>query len=451
MKILAARLLWFYLLISILLLSSCEKEFDKYYKVPDDLIGTILEVLEEDGNYSQFIQAVRLVEYDDVLGVTGNFTVFAPDDNAFAEFLAESGYAKLEDIPQEELEGIVYYHIVFWAYSKFMLLYGLGIQDKDIDYSTSNFKQITMYTPPSTIEYDTLGQRYTVYHESKFIPVYSGEYFSELDLSTSNYSLLYPSAPFSGFHVDRAQILEADVPAQNGWIHKINKVLVPPDNHDEILEKKPEFSLFRELLEINTFYQYSPSYTTQQDNEGDIDEDGVLDSLFLKMNSIFPDGSSPDAENVGNNGKQNVLTLFAPTNEALQNFLWNHTDGYSSLFQIGRYWMNWYLSHYIGINYWPSKFGTLTEDWELDLTASLVNSNVTEGDIYYSQMASNGPFCGINKFLLPKIYESVAYPIFGKKEYEWFCDMLIFYQVESLLNEEDLEFTLFAPTNACHR
>jgi len=110
--------------------------------------------------------------------------------------------------------------------------------------------------------------------------------------------------------------------------------------------------------------------------------------------------------------------------------------------------MDWYLSHYIGSNYWPSKFATLTEDWEWDLASSLVDCNVTAGDIHYSQMASNGPFCGINKFFLPKIYESVAQPIFGNSEYEWFCDMLVFYMVESLLNEEDLEFTLFAPTNA---
>jgi uncharacterized surface protein with fasciclin (FAS1) repeats len=449
MKGIAIHILWFSLLISTFIYTSCEKKFDEYYKVPENLIGTILEVLEEDGNYTQFIKAVKLVEYDDVLGATGNFTVFAPDDKAFAEFFTEYGYASLEDMPKEELEGIVYYHIVFWAYSKFMLLYGLGVQDVDIDYSTLNFKQITMYTPPITVEFDTLGQRYTVYHESKFIPVYSDEFFSELDLNAAaNYSFLYPGTPYGGFHVDRAEIVEADVPAQNGWIHKINKVLVPPDNHNNILKKRPEFSLFRELLEMNTFFQYSYTYTTQQDNEGDVNEDGVLDSLFLEMNSIFPAGSSPDAENIGNNGKHNVVTLFAPTNDALQSFLNNYTTGYSSLFQIGRFWMNWYLSHYIGTNYWPSKFNTLTEDWELDLASSLVNCNVTDGDIYYSQMASNGPFCGINKFFLPKIYESIAQPIFGNSEYEWFCDMLVFYQVESLLNEEDLDFTIFAPTNA---
>jgi len=445
----ARLILGFSLLISTFFFSSCEKKFDEYYSVPNDLIGTILEVLEKDGNYTQFIKAVQLAGYDDVLGVTGNFTVFAPDDKAFADFFAESGYASLEDIPEEELKGIVFYHIVFWAYSKFMLLYGLGIQDVDIDYSALSFKQISMYTPPKTVEFDTLGQQYNVYHESKFLPVYSNEFFSELDLdATSNYTFLYPGTPYVGFNVDRAEVVEADIPAQNGWIHKINRVLVPPDNHDGILKKRPEFSIFKDLLDINKFYEYSQTYTIQQDNEGDVNEDGVLDSLFVEMNSLFPQGSSPDAENVAYNGKQDVVTLFVPTNDALQSFLSNYTTGYSSIFQIGRYWMDWYLSHYIGTNYWPSKFNTLTEDWETDLASTLVDCNVSQGDIAYSQMASNGPFCGINKFFLPKIYESVAQPVFGNKEYEWFCDMLVFYQVESLLNEEDLDFTILAPTNA---
>jgi len=99
------------LLITIFALSGCEKKFDEYYKVPEDLIGTILQVLKEDGHYTQFIKAVELADYADVLGKTGNFTVFAPDDQAFQEFFAETGYASLEDIPEEELKGIVYYFI----------------------------------------------------------------------------------------------------------------------------------------------------------------------------------------------------------------------------------------------------------------------------------------------------------------------------------------------------
>ena len=436
------------ILLLLIILSGCTKEFEEYYQIPEGLIGTILDVLEEDGNYTQFIKAVELVEYDDVLGKTGNFTVFAPNDAAFSEFFTEFGYTSVEDIPEEELEGIVYYHIIFWAYSKFMLLYGLGVQDVTIEYSPLDFKKPTRYIPPTTIEYDTLGRRYNIYHEPKFIPVYSDELFAELEEDASvNYSFLYPGSVFGGFHIDRAEVVEHDVPAQNGWIHKIDKVLIPPDNHDQILEKRDEFSLYRELLEQNTFYQYSSSYTTAQDNEGDVDEDGELDSLFLKMNSIFPFGTSLDIENVSYNGGQNILTLFAPTNQALNDFLMDQTTGYPSINHIGEYWINWYLAHYIGINYWPSGFSSLTEDWTWDLTSSLVDCNLTEGDIHYSQMASNGPFCGINKYFLPKIFESIARPIYGNSEYEWFCNMLVFYLADRLLNEADLEFTLFAPTN----
>jgi uncharacterized surface protein with fasciclin (FAS1) repeats len=440
---------WFSgILLLLIILSGCTKEFEEYYQVPEGLIGTILDVLEEDGNYTQFIKAVELVDYADVLGKTGNFTVFAPDDAAFSDFFTEYGYTSLEDIPEEELEGIVYYHIIFWAYSKFMMLYGLGVQDVTIEYSTLDFKKPTRFVPPTTIEYDTMGRMYNVYHEPKFIPVYSDELFSELEEDASvNYSFLYPGSVFGGFHVDRAEVVEHDVPAQNGWIHKIDKVLVPPDNHDQILQKREEFSIYKELLEKNTFYQYSSSYTTAQDNDGDVDEDGVLDSLFLKMNSIFPWGASLDIENVSFNGQQNILTLFAPTNQALLNFMAERTTGYNTIEDIGEYWINWYLSHYIGTNYWPSGFSSLTEDWEWDLTSTLVDCNISEGDISFTQTASNGPFCGINKYFLPKIFESVARPIFGKMEYEWFCNMLVHYLADRLLNEENLEFTLFVPTN----
>lgn len=437
---------------SLFLLTGCEKKFDEYYQVPEDLIGTILEVLEEDGGYAQFIKAVELADFDDVLGKTGNFTVFAPNDKAFEEFFSETGYGSLEEIPEEELKGIVFYHIVFWAYSKYMLLYGLNVQDAEIDYSALSFKHPTRYNPPLTIEYDTLGREYDVYHETKFIPVYSSEYFRELDLDASeNYEFLYPESSFNGFHADRAEVTEYDVPAQNGWIHRINKVLRPPPNHDDILEQNSEYSIFRELIEKSTYYQYSSSYTTAQNNDGDVDEDGILDSLFLKMNSLFPSGSSPDVENVANNGYQNVLSLFAPTDEALQQFMSERTSGYGSIMDIGEYWINWYLSHYIGTNFWPSQYGRMTSEWEWDLTSSLWDCNIQQGDIHYSAMASNGPFCGLNKYFLPRIFESVAEPIVGDKEYEWFTDMLVFYLVDKLLNEQNLVFTLFAPSNAALR
>ena len=221
----------------ILIFAGCEQQFDKYYKVPDNLIGTVLDVLQEDGNYTLFCDALVRVHYDDIIGKTGNFTVFAPNDSAFHEFFIQSGYASLDDIPEEELRSIVMYHIVFWSYSKFKLLYGLGVEGGNNEYSTENFRKETLYRPPLSEEADSTGWHFTIYHDYKFVSVFSSEYFGKVSwMPAYNFGFLYPGVNFNGFHADNATIAEYDVPAQNGWIHRIDRVLVPADSHEEILK-----------------------------------------------------------------------------------------------------------------------------------------------------------------------------------------------------------------------
>lgn len=440
---------WFFLVILLIAQPGCEKEFDKYYKVPDDLIGTILDVLQKDGNYTQFCKAVEMADFADVLGKTGNFTVFAPDDKAFEAYFQESGYSSLEQIPAEKLKELVMYHIVFWSYSRFKLLYGLGVEDQTITYSTDNFRKETRCKVPVTTETDLKGKSYSVYHDYKFVPVYSSEYFTEHNLDgASNYTFFYPNTSFTGLNVDRAEVTEYDVPAQNGWIHRINKVLVPPDNLEDILNSHAEFSTFKSLLNQRAVFSFNYQVTTAQKNSGDVNNDGKLDSLFQKLYELYAGSYALESEDVDGSGQNKMFTVFAPTNSALQEFFVNHTKGYSSIDEIGDFWMDWYLNHYIGSAYWPSKLSTMTENWEWNLTKNTEPGNIEQGDIAYSQMASNGPFYGINKYLLPKVFETAAKPIFGDKNYEWFCDLLVYYMVDILLDNEDINFTIFAPSNA---
>jgi uncharacterized surface protein with fasciclin (FAS1) repeats len=429
------------------LMNSCEKKFDEYYKVPENLIGTVLDVLKKDGNYTQFIKAVEVVEFDDVLGKTGNFTVFAPDDKAFQQYLSDNGFDSIQQVPAQRLNELVMYHIMFWSYSRFKLQYGLGVEDNAVEYDTRNFKKQTRCRPPLTEEYDTMGRQFTVYHENKFIPVYFDEYFADQKLEgAGNYNFFYPGSAYSGSNVDRANVVEWDVPAQNGWIHKIDKVLIPPLNHNEILLAKSEFSTFKSLLDKRIRFTYNDARTRELLVNGNANN-GIQDSVFLKSNSLFQSGFSPNIEDIDGKGQSQMMTVFAPTNEALQNFLTERTRGYSSLNQIGEYFMDWYLLHYFGGNYWPSQLSEMTTKWESPLTVSLVEGNISEQDIVYSQMASNGPFYGIQKYLLPKVFETVVQPIFGDKNYEWFCELLIFYQIDLLLNNENIDFTVFAPNN----
>jgi uncharacterized surface protein with fasciclin (FAS1) repeats len=436
------------LIIMIILFPNCEQQFDKYYKVPDNLIGTIVDVLEEDGNYALFCQALKLVDYADIIGKTGSFTVFAPNDSAFHEFFKESGYGSLEDIPPEELRSMIMYHIVFWSYSRYKLLYGLGIEDENSIYTTDNFRKETKYKPPISQEEDSTGKKYNIFHEYKYLSVFSAEYFLEHKLDAQyNYSFFFPGSTFSGFHVNNASILEYDIPAQNGWIHRIDKVMIPPDNHEQILNRHPEFSDFISLLDQRTAFIYDDAATRQQKGNGDINNDGKLDSLFRKYFLLNSESYSLDMENVEGAGQSRMYTLFAPSNEALRNFMTEQTTGYSSIYDFDNYWINWYLGHYIGYNYWPSQLSSMSTDWPMPLASVSRDGNIAQDNIVFSQLASNGQFYGINKYLLPKSFETAAGPVFGNKDFEWFCELLIFYKVDILLNNEDIDYTVFAPTN----
>jgi uncharacterized surface protein with fasciclin (FAS1) repeats len=432
----------------IVIFPGCEQQFDNYYKVPDNLIGTIVDVLKEDGNYTQFCQALEMVDYADIIGKTGSFTVFAPNDSAFREYFKSSGYTSLEDIPPETLRSMIMYHIVFWSYSRFKLLYGLGIEDENSEYTTDNFRKETKYRPPITAEEDSNGRKYNVYHEYKYLSIFSNEYFQEHKLDAEqNYSFFYPGSGFYGFHVDNARILEYDVPAQNGWIHKIDRVLVPPDNHEQILNKHPEFSDFKSLLALRSGFAYDDADTRQQKGDGDVNNDGKIDSLFTRIYILNSEVFLLDKENQGGNGQSATLTVFAPSNEALQRFMAERTTGYSSIHDFDKFWINWYLRHYFGYNYWPSQMPLMTTEWPMPLASVTTDGNVSQSNIIYSQMASNGQFYGINRYLLPKSFETAAGPIFGNKDFEWFSELLVFYKVDILLNNEDIDYTVFAPTN----
>jgi uncharacterized surface protein with fasciclin (FAS1) repeats len=65
----------------------------------------ILQVLEEAGNFTQFLAAVDGAGLTDTLSAGGPFTVFAPTDDAFATF---------GDLPTDEtgLSDLVRYHYV---------------------------------------------------------------------------------------------------------------------------------------------------------------------------------------------------------------------------------------------------------------------------------------------------------------------------------------------------
>jgi uncharacterized surface protein with fasciclin (FAS1) repeats len=75
-------------------------------------LKNIVQLAQGNANLSILVQAVVRAGLDDDLSGTGPFTVFAPTDAAFAALLVELGATTLADIDDATLIAVLKYHVV---------------------------------------------------------------------------------------------------------------------------------------------------------------------------------------------------------------------------------------------------------------------------------------------------------------------------------------------------
>ncbi len=123
-------------------------------------------------NFTTLVQLINVAGLEKVLAEEGAFTVFAPTDKAFSELPEGTAPALINNTP--ELKKVLTYHVVA----------GKILMKKDLENMTS-------------------------------IKTLEGE---ELTINVTA----------NGIQVGGANITEADIVANNGVIHQIDKVLIPP-------------------------------------------------------------------------------------------------------------------------------------------------------------------------------------------------------------------------------
>jgi uncharacterized surface protein with fasciclin (FAS1) repeats len=72
--------------------------------------GTVIDVLEKQGNYATFLRAIRAAGLEETFRGTGPFTIFAPTDEAFAKLPEGKLDALIAD--PEALKDLISYHAV---------------------------------------------------------------------------------------------------------------------------------------------------------------------------------------------------------------------------------------------------------------------------------------------------------------------------------------------------
>lgn len=96
------------LFISIVTLTSCDNDDDGDIYVPE----TISEIAAATPALSNLVAALDRAGLVETLDNPGQYTVFAPTNNAFQAFLTENNFASLNDVPVNVLTQVLLNHVV---------------------------------------------------------------------------------------------------------------------------------------------------------------------------------------------------------------------------------------------------------------------------------------------------------------------------------------------------
>lgn len=177
---------------------SCDSDDvgDNLYTFKDDTMG---QFLRKDSNYTEFVKILDTTRVIGLLNTVGEYTCFAPDNEAMASYYAKMKKNGVNDFSMDSLIQIAYDHIV------------LGWVMRTNDFNLGRLPHTSM----------------------------SDRYFN-ISLDPEGQILINKSS----------EILEKDILVHNGVIHKISKTLDPVrDGIIEVLSKDQKFTVFYQALE----------------------------------------------------------------------------------------------------------------------------------------------------------------------------------------------------------
>ena len=193
-------------LFALMLTTSCVEELktENFYTFTGEMITDYLENREE--RFSDFTYVLGRSGVKELLDAYGNYTCFAPTNEAFALYLAERGKSSVEELTDEECDTISYGHVI----------------KSELDYFLT-----------TDMDNGVLG---TANMNDRYIQVY-------IDSLTGD------------FYINRdSKIIVKDEELENGVVHVVDHVLMHSiAGLPDLMMENPDISLFCEAMLLTHF------------------------------------------------------------------------------------------------------------------------------------------------------------------------------------------------------
>jgi uncharacterized surface protein with fasciclin (FAS1) repeats len=443
--------------------TSCKKKFDDFYARPDNLASPVYQQLAAAGKFNNFLSLIDKASYKQTLSAAGYWTVFAPTDSAFdadtefKAFIQSRGFSNVGAVDSTTAQMIVQYLLVYNAFEKSRI----DDYQSPLGWQPNNaFKRRTAYytgfyndTDYLNVPYKTIASNrnntgavnsYYILadNNNKYIPIFTDTFFTVKGIPSSDYNYFYPNSTFNGFNVANAKVTQRDIAAENGVIHIIDRVVVPQQSLDQYLRNKPQYSVFRSILErfMVLFVKNNDATRRYQVLNG-----GNTDVMVKVYSNLL--AFSPNNENYfklqDNDGQRDGWTMFVPTNDSLNKYintvvLQQYPTINSLPISIIADLLN---AHMWQSTVWPSKFNS-TYNY-LGEPAKMNPST----DIVEKKVLSNGIFYGTKKVNEPNVFATVYGKAYLDPRYT-IMTRLLDMELKSTITNPNVKYTLFLMSDA---
>jgi uncharacterized surface protein with fasciclin (FAS1) repeats len=394
--------------------------------------------------FNYYTHLIDDIGYKEVLQRTGSKTVFVADDDAFTQFFKKNSWSvdSYDHLTFAQKKLILNSSMINNA----LLIEGLSTLEGPV--KGQALRHLTAMSVLDTIPFEkgsdlpanaywdrfrSTGIRLAKDNTPSYMFHFLQAQMDAHNISDNDFSILFNGVQHKqdDAYIFTDRVKERDITCQNGYIHILDSVLIPPSNMADELRKDPDTKVFSSFLERYAAPYYDPALTQS------FSLLGYKDSVFVKRyfavkgpgsrndgigayydGSKFLDPNNNPAKGVlqfdpgwNSYGSQTDMgVIFAPTDAAFDVYFKKAgrplIERYKSVDMIPDNVLNELIKNLMKPSFLgaiPSQFPTIVDDAQEPML-------ITTNDWVKTHLTSNGVVYVTNTVYPPALYSSVMLP-----------------------------------------
>ncbi|MBR7065669.1 MAG: fasciclin domain-containing protein [Prevotella sp.] len=463
---------------------SCENDFVLTGQ-PEWLGDSIYEQLQDDGHFTTLLKLIDDLDQKEVLSHTGSKTLFAANDEAFAQWFSHNnwGVRDYSKLTTAQKKMLLNNSMINNAYLIELLSNVSGNPPMEgmcmrRETASSIYDSVYIMKPtdmPNTAawaKFKESGKSIPIFKDATSAPMihFLPAFMSYYNMTNEDLSILtnHQATSTAESWVNGVRVGEKDITCKNGYIQKVDGVIESSPNMAEIIRQHPNMSMWSSLIDRFSAPYYNDAGTKEY-NRLYNNQDSVYTMRYYSKrsaggnpNAVDPSGEAVTAQLSFDPGWNQYMyantmdydlhydagAMIVPTNEALT-YWWNN-EGRDLQTEYG----SWdsipdaTLAKLLNVNMLPTFTNALPSKFDNVLNDAKEALGIKVEHVDSCFMGCNGVVYLVNRVFSPAEYASVAYPALAHAStmnvIYWAIDQLNFLPY---LLSMDSRYSLLLPTN----